>query len=187
MINVARLRPALGFRPINRQIIRRHISPSAVTKPVSQRDNMSSEPPPKFWSVGEDIRHSPLTDAVPLWNPTLWDTIEKEIDALDPSLRELSLNIHGRSTNPHSQPGDKINPSSSPPRVAVRREVRIGAIKSGVPDYLLPYKRHAHDVLTDYVSKQGFEVRRNYILPTGWEARFTHGSGGRIIGVNSGD
>jgi hypothetical protein len=101
MINVARLRPALGFRPIKRQNIRRYISPSALTKPVSQRDNMSSEPPPKFWSVGEDIRPSPLPGAAPLWNPTLWDTIEKEIDALDPSLRELSLDIHGRSTHPH--------------------------------------------------------------------------------------
>jgi len=35
------------------------------------------------------------------------------------------------------------------------------------------------------VSNQGFGVKTNYILPTGWEARFTHGSGGRTIGVNS--
>lgn len=56
-----------------------------------------------------------------------------------------------------------------------------------VPNPSPPYARHAHDVLTDYVAKQGFEVKRNYILSTGWEAKFTHGNGGRTIGVNSGD
>ena len=56
---------------------------------------MSSGAPPKFWSVGEDIQPSPLPQAS-LWNPELWTTVEEEIDALDASLRELSLNIHGR-------------------------------------------------------------------------------------------
>lgn len=42
-----------------------------------------------------------------------------------------------------------------------------------------------HDVLTDYVEKQGFQVKRNFVLPTGWEARYTHGKDGRTIGVNS--
>ncbi|THH27187.1 hypothetical protein EUX98_g7001 [Antrodiella citrinella] len=42
-----------------------------------------------------------------------------------------------------------------------------------------------HDVLTEYMEKQGFAVKRQYVLPTGWEARFTHGTGGRTIGVNS--
>jgi hypothetical protein len=55
---------------------------------------MSSEPP-KFWSVGEDIRPSPLSDA-PLFNPELWNAVEEEIDILDPSLKELSLSIHCR-------------------------------------------------------------------------------------------
>jgi hypothetical protein len=57
----------------------------------------------------------------------------------------------------------------------------------GVPNPPPPYARHAHDVLTDYVVKQGFEVKRNYLLSTGWEARFTRGNGGRTIGVNSGN
>lgn len=57
---------------------------------------MSSEAPPKFWSVGEDIHPSPLP-RTSLWNPELWTTIEEEIDALDAGLRELSLSIHGRS------------------------------------------------------------------------------------------
>lgn len=59
---------------------------------------MSSEPP-KFWPVGEDIRPSPLRN-VPLWNPTLWDAVEEEIDTLDDSLRELSLSIHGMLFDP---------------------------------------------------------------------------------------
>ena len=56
---------------------------------------MSSEVPPKFWSVGEDIQPLPLPQAS-LWNPELWTTVEEEIDALDESLKELSLSVHGR-------------------------------------------------------------------------------------------
>jgi len=60
---------------------------------------MSSEAPPKFWSVGEDILPSPLPQAS-LWNSELWTTVEEEIDALDDSLRELSLKIHGGLVHP---------------------------------------------------------------------------------------
>ena len=35
------------------------------------------------------------------------------------------------------------------------------------------------------MEKQGFTVKRNYLLPTGWEAKFSQGTGGRVIGVNS--
>lgn len=35
------------------------------------------------------------------------------------------------------------------------------------------------------MSKQGFEVKTHYMLPTAWEATFTRGQGGRTIGVNS--
>lgn len=44
---------------------------------------------------------------------------------------------------------------------------------------------HAHDVLTAFVEKQGFKVTRHHLLPTAWVARYTNGSGGRTIGVNS--
>ena len=56
---------------------------------------MSNEASQKFWSVGEDIQPSPLPQAS-LWNSDLWTTVEEEIDALDASLRELSLDIHGK-------------------------------------------------------------------------------------------
>lgn len=35
------------------------------------------------------------------------------------------------------------------------------------------------------MKKQGFEVTPHHHLPTAWTARFTHGNGGRTIGVNS--
>ena len=44
---------------------------------------------------------------------------------------------------------------------------------------------HAHDVLTAFVAKHGFEVTKHYHLETGWRAVYTHGEGGRTIGVNS--
>ncbi|KAI0767284.1 hypothetical protein C8Q74DRAFT_1279382 [Fomes fomentarius] len=44
---------------------------------------------------------------------------------------------------------------------------------------------HAHDVLTAFVEKHGFQVTRHYLLETAWVARYTHGKGGHTLGVNS--
>lgn len=45
---------------------------------------------------------------------------------------------------------------------------------------------HAHDILTDFVESHGFVVTRHYLgLQTAWRAEFTHGKGGRTIGVNA--
>ena len=44
---------------------------------------------------------------------------------------------------------------------------------------------HAHDVLTAFMVKHGFQVDCHYLLETAWRATFTHGQGGRTIGVNS--
>ncbi|KAK7461001.1 hypothetical protein VKT23_008928 [Stygiomarasmius scandens] len=50
----------------------------------------------------------------------------------------------------------------------------------------LAYKeKHAHDVLTNFMSTQGFTVQTSYLLPTAWLATFKRGEGGRTIGVNS--
>ncbi|GJJ13635.1 hypothetical protein Clacol_007891 [Clathrus columnatus] len=47
-------------------------------------------------------------------------------------------------------------------------------------------ERYAHDLLTAYMESQGFEVTRHYLdLETAWKATFTHGNGGRVLGVNS--
>jgi len=46
-------------------------------------------------------------------------------------------------------------------------------------------EHHAHDVLTAFMAKHGFEVTKNYHLKTAWLATYSHGQGGRTIGVNS--
>ncbi|KAH9848672.1 hypothetical protein C2E23DRAFT_738932 [Lenzites betulinus] len=46
-------------------------------------------------------------------------------------------------------------------------------------------ERHAHDVLTAFMEKQGFQVTRKYLLETAWVAKYSRGSGGRVLGVNS--
>jgi metal-dependent amidase/aminoacylase/carboxypeptidase family protein len=35
------------------------------------------------------------------------------------------------------------------------------------------------------MSKQGFDVTKHYFLDTAWSAVYTHGQGGRTIGINS--
>lgn len=44
----------------------------------------------------------------------------------------------------------------------------------------------AHDTLCDFMERHGFVVTRHYLgLETAWRAEFTHGSGGRTLGINS--
>jgi len=45
---------------------------------------------------------------------------------------------------------------------------------------------YAHDTLTDVMESHGFVVTRHYLgLQTAWKAEFTHGKGGRTIGINA--
>ncbi|KDQ50969.1 hypothetical protein JAAARDRAFT_41598 [Jaapia argillacea MUCL 33604] len=46
-------------------------------------------------------------------------------------------------------------------------------------------EKHAHDTLTTFMERHGFEVTTNHLMPTAWLATFTHGNGGRTLGVNS--
>ncbi|KAF5392856.1 hypothetical protein D9757_000838 [Collybiopsis confluens] len=46
-------------------------------------------------------------------------------------------------------------------------------------------EKHAHDVLTAFMAKQGFQVTEHHLLPTAWRAIFTRGNGARTIGVNA--
>ncbi|KZP22218.1 hypothetical protein FIBSPDRAFT_704897, partial [Athelia psychrophila] len=46
-------------------------------------------------------------------------------------------------------------------------------------------EKHAHDVLTSFMSAHGFSVTPHFHLDTAWSATYTHGSGGRTIGINS--
>ncbi|KAF8306774.1 hypothetical protein DL93DRAFT_210581 [Clavulina sp. PMI_390] len=47
-------------------------------------------------------------------------------------------------------------------------------------------EKHAHDVLTKFMSDHGFSVTPHYLgLDTAWRATWSQGSGGRTIGFNS--
>ncbi|KAF9561210.1 amidohydrolase [Agrocybe pediades] len=51
---------------------------------------------------------------------------------------------------------------------------------------LMFQERYAHDILTKYMSDNGFKVTKHYLgLETAWRAEYTQGVGGRVIGVNS--
>ncbi|KAG1808649.1 uncharacterized protein BJ212DRAFT_1448958 [Suillus subaureus] len=44
----------------------------------------------------------------------------------------------------------------------------------------------AHKLLSDYMESHGFSVTRHYLgLETAWKAEYTHGQGGRTLGINS--
>ncbi|KAJ7056988.1 hypothetical protein C8F01DRAFT_1152972 [Mycena amicta] len=57
--------------------------------------------------------------------------------------------------------------------------------KPVAPASLRYEERHAHDVLTAFMDAQGFEVTKHHHLETAWLASFSHGQGGRTIGINS--
>ncbi|KAJ8596036.1 hypothetical protein M405DRAFT_856773 [Rhizopogon salebrosus TDB-379] len=46
-------------------------------------------------------------------------------------------------------------------------------------------ERYAHDTYTSFLEKHGFEVTRHHLMETAWVATYTHGKGGRVLGVNS--
>ncbi|KAK7056416.1 hypothetical protein VNI00_002971 [Paramarasmius palmivorus] len=47
-------------------------------------------------------------------------------------------------------------------------------------------EKFAHDLLTSFMEDHGFKVTRRYLgLSTAWRAEYTHGSGGRVVGINS--
>jgi len=47
-------------------------------------------------------------------------------------------------------------------------------------------ERKAHDAMTAFMESHGFEVQRHYLdMETAWRADFSHGKGGRVMGVNS--
>ncbi|KAH0582564.1 hypothetical protein H2248_010500 [Termitomyces sp. 'cryptogamus'] len=47
-------------------------------------------------------------------------------------------------------------------------------------------EKYAHDVMTAFLEKHGFEVTRHYAgLKTAWRAEYSVGHGGRVLGVNS--
>ncbi|KZW01186.1 hypothetical protein EXIGLDRAFT_666461 [Exidia glandulosa HHB12029] len=47
-------------------------------------------------------------------------------------------------------------------------------------------ERYAHDALTKFMEDRSWKVTRHYLgFETAWRAEWSHGSGGRVVGVNS--
>ncbi|KAJ7507183.1 aminoacylase 1-like protein 2 [Mycena galericulata] len=46
-------------------------------------------------------------------------------------------------------------------------------------------EKHAHDIGTAFMESRGFNVTKHYHLETAWLASYSHGTGGRTIGINS--
>ncbi|KAG2142393.1 hypothetical protein DEU56DRAFT_911095 [Suillus clintonianus] len=44
-------------------------------------------------------------------------------------------------------------------------------------------EKYAHDACTAFMEKHGFAVTKHYHLETAWVATYTHGQGGRVLGV----
>ncbi|GJJ10932.1 hypothetical protein Clacol_005161 [Clathrus columnatus] len=99
-----------------------------------------------------------------VFRPEVLKTIEEEIDKYSKDLTDLSLKIHEHPELKYEE------------RLSVLPEL----------SNCMGSERYAHDLLTDYMESQGFEVTRHYLdLETAWRATFTHGNGGRVLGVNS--
>jgi metal-dependent amidase/aminoacylase/carboxypeptidase family protein len=43
----------------------------------------------------------------------------------------------------------------------------------------------AHEYIASFLEKEGFEVKRSHLLETSFQASYTHGSGGRVYGLNA--
>ncbi|PSR75787.1 hypothetical protein PHLCEN_2v8904 [Hermanssonia centrifuga] len=93
------------------------------------------------------------------------------------------------------RPGDQVSPHDASntnihsPEVFATIERGIDSLDKELRELTHPElkfeEHHAHNVLTAFMEKQGFEVTQHYLMPTAWVAKFTHGTGGRVIGVNS--
>ncbi|KAF8159514.1 hypothetical protein B0H34DRAFT_782235 [Crassisporium funariophilum] len=51
---------------------------------------------------------------------------------------------------------------------------------------LMWHEKYAHDLLTDFMAKNGFKTTKHYLgLQTAWRAEYSQGTGGRVIGINA--
>ncbi|KAH0831180.1 hypothetical protein J3R83DRAFT_13757 [Lanmaoa asiatica] len=111
-----------------------------------------------------------------VYRPDILEVIEQAIDTLRPQLRELSDKVHGKGL-PHITFGlfvsRLIHIQSSP------------ALHHQAHPELMYEEHYAHDVYTEFLEAQGWVVQKHYLLETAWVATYTHGQGGRVLGVNS--
>ncbi|KAK2460080.1 hypothetical protein APHAL10511_007914 [Amanita phalloides] len=65
------------------------------------------------------------------------------------------------------------------------QELRVLSLDIHAHPELRFEEHYAHDALTGFMEKHGFRVERKLHLETAWRATFSHGTGGRTIGLNS--
>lgn len=72
------------------------------------------------------------------------------------------------------------------PEIMFQEKYASNGAPSVISDKRYSRSRFAHDTLTSFMASKGFSVTPHYLgLDTAWRAEFTHGTGGRVIGVNS--
>lgn len=139
------------------------------------------------WRPEDTAKPTPARpNASDIYRPEILDHIESTIKELDGELRELSLDIHGRwyIAKKTWRFIDYLE-ASRPPGTLLRRVVRHLRLVVTPAGILTERYSYAHDVLTSFMAKHGFEVTKHFHLETAWRAAFSHGTGGRTIGVNS--
>jgi len=91
--------------------------------------------------------------------------------------------------NPPLLPGDVYRPDIlaviEQTIDSLRPQLRELSDKIHAHPELLYEERYAHDTYTAFLEAQGWDVQRHYLLETAWVATYTHGQGGRVLGVNS--
>jgi hypothetical protein len=137
----------------------------------------------QLWRPGDPNSRPQRARNDEVYRPEVLDTIETTISNLDADLRHLSLDISGAHQLTVIRPDDSQPFVGRSSGTLVRRNVRW--FESSSPLNSHPHPSHAHDVLTSFMSKHGFEVTSRYLLDTAWKAEYSHGQGGRTIGVNS--
>ncbi|CAK5267701.1 unnamed protein product [Mycena citricolor] len=109
-------------------------------------------------------------------------TVDQSIDEISPQLHTLSLKIHGTQARSYSVMSAHIVPM----QVTLRSHSRKSWCHWFPCARMLISPRFAHEHLASFMASQGFAVTRSYLgLKTAFRAEFQHGSGGRVIGVNS--
>ncbi|KAF8556613.1 hypothetical protein OG21DRAFT_1506366 [Imleria badia] len=68
---------------------------------------------------------------------------------------------------------------------SLRPQLRELSEKIHAHPELMFQEHYAHDEYTAFLEAQGWVVQKHYLLETAWIATYTHGQGGRVLGVNS--
>jgi hypothetical protein len=142
------------------------------------------------WRPEDDPKIRPPPQEGQVYRPDILDIIETTLDGLSRELRALSLDIHGNHLLErcfHLLPTySTFTHFDRPSRAEVRRKVCwISSYAIASRKHSKHRHRYAHDVYTAFMEKHGFTVTKNYLLETAWVATYTHGHGGRVLGVNS--